>query len=795
MNFAVATPYVLPADVVLTAACSLPAALRRELACEDGDYAVRRKRSRTPSRVIDASTAELLQQFAEAKPITEAIIAFSRLNGSDPEQTLVEAFPAIQRLINDGLLVLANSDARNAIESSFSTGDRIDGFVVVDEVQVLQDSEVYRAEAPDGRLVAIKVARPDAPGLRRALAREAAILRILAGTASPKVAGTGQIDDRAYLAVEWQEGRDVATAGHALLARGESGRAFELAGRLLDAYAAIHERGVLHGDVHTRNALVLHDGSVRLIDFGLADSRALPAELRPHDRGGVGFFLEPEFARARLHDQRPPRVDAMGEQYSIAALVYLVVAGSYYLRFSPEKQAMRRQIVEEAPLTFLEAGIDPSPAVEAVLCRALAKDRAARFASVGEFASAFRTAIVADLRRPRRSHDELANASEKLFEALIAKTRAESARALPAPAASLTYGGAGLAYGLLRLARVREDPELLALADLCSVRTGVRAQQEGAFSSIDLNINPETVGRSSPYHTISGVHWVRACVAHAMNDVVGFNQTCDDLVRASHDLATNPDLTLGRAGTLVAFSSVIDLGRSVPLADLSFVQAAGDRLAASLTAHLESLAHIAEEPTLRFLGIAHGWSGIVYALLRWREATGFRTGAGLLARLDQLASAGEPTADGLRWPRLRRDGRSRSGDFVPSWCNGTAGFVHLWLTAERVLGDEGYRELAYGAARDALGPMESGVDLCCGLSGRAYALVALHRASGDEFWLGEARKLALRALRPRILDAPFALSLYKGAVGPVVLAEELRVPMTASMPLFESESWPGAEAS
>ena len=50
----------------------------------DDDYAVRRKRSRTPSRVIDASTADLLRQFVEAKPITEAIIAFSRLNGSDP---------------------------------------------------------------------------------------------------------------------------------------------------------------------------------------------------------------------------------------------------------------------------------------------------------------------------------------------------------------------------------------------------------------------------------------------------------------------------------------------------------------------------------------------------------------------------------------------------------------------------------------------------------------------------------------------------------------------------------------
>ena len=349
MSSVVRAAYVLPEGVVLTPARSLPSALRRELDCRDDDYAVRRKHSRTPSRVIDASTAELLRQFAEAKPIADAIIAFSRLTGTDAEETLVEAFPALQRLINDGLLVLASSESRNAIKSSFTKGDVIDGFVVVNEVQVLEDSEVYRAEAPEGQPVAIKVTRPEASGLRRALGREAAILWMLDGTASPKMVRSGEIDGRAYLAVEWLEGRDVATTAHSFLARGESGQAFDLASRLLDAYAAVHARGVLHGDVHPRNALVLPDGSVRLIDFGLADSRGLAPRLRPDGRGGVGFFVEPEFARARLDNRQPPRVDARGEQYSIAALVYLVLTGTHYLRFSPEKDAMRRQIVEDPP--------------------------------------------------------------------------------------------------------------------------------------------------------------------------------------------------------------------------------------------------------------------------------------------------------------------------------------------------------------------------------------------------------------------------------------------------------------
>ena len=402
MSFTVADPFVMPEDVVLKSVRSLPAALRHELDCEDEDYAVTRPHSRTPSRVIDAGTADLLRRFAEATPIVEAIIAFSRANGSDPEETLVEAFPVLQRLVNDGLLVLATSSARKAIEASFAPGDRIDGFVVLDVVQVLEDSEVHRAEAADGTRVAIKVARPEAQGLRRALAREAAVLRRLDGTATPRVIGDGSIDDRAYLAVEWLEGADVARTGQALLARGEADRAFGLAGRLLDAYAAIHAQGVLHGDVHPRNAFVLGDGSVRLIDFGLADSRELPSQLRPRERGGIGFFLEPEFARARLDGHRPPRLNPLGEQYSVAALVYLVLAGAHHLRFSPEKQAMRRQTVEEPPLAFLDLGLAPSPAVEAVLGRALAKERTERFASVAELTASFGAATRADRPSPMR---------------------------------------------------------------------------------------------------------------------------------------------------------------------------------------------------------------------------------------------------------------------------------------------------------------------------------------------------------------------------------------------------------
>jgi hypothetical protein len=139
----------------------------------------------------------------------------------------------------------------------------------------------------------------------------------------------------------------------------------------------------------------------------------------------------------------------------------------------------------------------------------------------------------------------------------------------------VTYGSAGLAYGLLRLPRVREDPELLALADLWSVRAGVHAQQEGAFSNADLEIVPETVGRSSPYHTMSGV-LLRPYSASGMNDVAGFKDACDDFVRASQDLCRIPTR---RSAERERWSrSLIELGRSMPPVDLFVqVEATGSR--------------------------------------------------------------------------------------------------------------------------------------------------------------------------------------------------------------------------
>jgi serine/threonine-protein kinase len=196
------------------------------------------------------------------------------------------------------------------------------------------------------------------------------------------------------------------------------------------------------------------------------------------------------------------------------------------------------------------------------------------------------------------------------------------------------------------------------------------------------------------------------------------------------------------------------------------------------------LADLWREPALAFgenLGMAHGWAGILYATLRWCRSAGTARPGNLEARLAELGERAQPWGRGKRWPW----GRSS----MPGWCNGSAGFVHLWTLAHRELGDPAYTALAEAAAWNAWESPAGGGSLCCGLAGRAYALLNLHRHGGGREWLARARDLANRAALEIERSSEREDSLYKGRIGVALLAADLARPETAVMPFFEDEGW------
>jgi serine/threonine-protein kinase len=157
--------------------------------------------------------------------------------------------------------------------------------------------------------------------------------------------------------------------------------------------------------------------------------------------------------------------------------------------------------------------------------------------------------------------------------------------------------------------------------------------------------------------------------------------------------------------------------------------------------------------------------------------------SGAERRLSELAELARPSGRGLEWPWLL----PRAGEpaTMAGWCNGSCGHAFVWALAHRVYGGGPYLDLALGAAWSAWDSPEGTTTLCCGLAGRAYALLAVHRATGERVWLDRARDLALRGARQGGTASDYPHALYKGELGLAVLAADLEQPEEAVMPFFE----------
>jgi len=501
--------------------------------------------------------------------------------------------------------------------------------------------------------------------------------------------------------------------------------------------------------------LIDEQGNVSLIDFGLARCEGLAEP----PRGGIDFFREPEFANGPA--------SYAGEQYSVATLLYLLLTGGHTHHFSLEEPEMLRQLADDPPLPFSEWSVEGLGPIERVLMRALTKTPAERYPDLRAFHADF-TAAIANADRAGPRTNQLETLLDDVLERLGLSGPLLSGE-LEAPTASLQNGAAGYAYALLRIAYARDDEDLLALADVWSLRAVRELSSEDAFVNESLEITPEQFGTKSFYHCASGVHWADASISLARCDPAA---TVAPFIASSSGAYEFGDLAFGPAGALVGCSLL-------PSSDA--LRERGRELSHDVATRLSELPPIDRCEEFPSLGMAHGWGGLLYAALLWSQSSGAEPPAGTGERLAQLEALAQPAGRGLIWPRAV--GATPDG-LAETWCNGAAGLAHLWTLAYTSYGDESYARLAERAAQSAVDGPDAMGDLCCGLAGRAYAALALYQLTTDDQWLKHAKSLALRAAARIRGYALRRNSLYKGDIGVAVLAAELRLPEEASMPAF-----------
>src|SRR5688572_4363545 len=182
--------------------------------------------------------------------------------------------------------------------------------------------EVYRAiDTTLKRQVAIKVLPSSFAGDTERLARFQREAEVLAALNHPNIAqvhGLQKSDGTIALVMELVEGPTLADRiAHGAIPIDE---AVPIAKQIADALEAAHEQGIIHRDLKPANIKVRTDGTVKVLDFGLAKAldpagtgaraTASPTITRPAMMTGVGVilgtaaYMSPEQAKGRAADKR-----------------------------------------------------------------------------------------------------------------------------------------------------------------------------------------------------------------------------------------------------------------------------------------------------------------------------------------------------------------------------------------------------------------------------------------------------------------------------------------------------------
>lgn len=330
--------------------------------------------------------------------------------------------------------------------TSLKPGDRVGAFEIERLIGRGGAGEVYlasRREADFEQRVAVKLLRPEAvdrmslfDAERRLLAtlEHPGIARLIDGGLAP--------DGRAYMAMEYVEGRDIAKWCEA--DRPDLETRLELFDQICEAVAYAHRRLVVHRDLKPSNILIDGDGRVRLLDFGVARL----VETTSGAQTGTLPILTPEYAAPEQLENRPPTT--AGDVYSLGAVLFEILVGRGPWGFdgaampvvlrrllhddpTPPSKAVAGQVDAPAPAARLKGDLD------AIVLKAMRRNPAERYEDVA--------ALADDVRRSRDNRPVRAREGTGLYLAQrFVRRNRWSVAAASAALFAVVVGSSGIAW-------------------------------------------------------------------------------------------------------------------------------------------------------------------------------------------------------------------------------------------------------------------------------------------------------------------------------------------------------------
>jgi serine/threonine protein kinase/TolB-like protein len=161
--------------------------------------------------------------------------------------------------------------------------------------------------------------------------------------------------------------------------------ALDIASQIAGALCVAHEAGIIHRDIKPENIIIRPDGLVKLLDFGiakLAENHVLH-RTRGSDLTIAGLvmgtlkYMSPEQARGITIDRRT-------DIYSLGAVLYEMLAGREPFQGETTSDLIA-EILKSDPPPLEGPAPNVYPQLQSILSKAMCKDRAERYQTIGEF--------------------------------------------------------------------------------------------------------------------------------------------------------------------------------------------------------------------------------------------------------------------------------------------------------------------------------------------------------------------------------------------------------------------------
>src|SRR5271155_4153154 len=255
-----------------------------------------------------------------------------------------------------------------------SVGDKLGRYEILSPIGAGGMGEVWRArDLRLGRDVAIKISGQQ---FSDRFEREA---RAIAALNHPNICTLHDVGPN-YLVMEIVEGPTLAE----LIAKGpiQLDEALSIAGQIAEALDAAHEKGIIHRDLKPSNIKIRPDGSVKVLDFGLAKSVVDPAKLTSDSPTvlvsavgmilGTAGYMSPE--QARGHD-----VDKRSDIWAFGVVLFEMTTGKRLFDGATVTECLAAILKDVPDLT------QTPPKIQRLLASCLEKPPSKRLRDIGDW--------------------------------------------------------------------------------------------------------------------------------------------------------------------------------------------------------------------------------------------------------------------------------------------------------------------------------------------------------------------------------------------------------------------------